>query len=214
MKILKEVVKSILFRLKPSHFILTLLAGIGLVIFLFVRWLSSVTFTSSPLFIIIILSFFFLLSRLSVLSSVGIGFLPFIMFGMMLKYGSIPNLAMIWSTTFIYCWIAQRSTPIDFAITKSVSNSLAQGIYLSLWTLTMIIFLKIVSMDYILANLMYVYMVTVGIYIVFMIICLITLACRPIPEVLIQNAMVMIPIQYFIFKFLGVGFLKYLQIIT
>ena len=204
-----DTIKQYLFKIRASHIILTLIIFVALITFLIVSWASNLTATNNPIFTIIILSIFFLLSRLSVLVKVGIGFLPFIMFGVMLKFGFVVNMAIIWVTTFIYLYIATRPTPIDFAITKGVQSSISQAIYLSLWTFAMIPFFYFFPLAVILTNPVMYYMLSVVIYIIFMTICLPIFAQEPMPMVLI-NGFIMIPIQWAIMTFLGQGFFAYL----
>jgi len=205
----KKTIRDFLFRIKPVHFIATLIAGLGLIVFLGYNLLSKFAAGHNALIIILLLSFFFLVSRMSVLSSVGIGFLILIMFGVMIAWGWFVNLLVIWFTTIAAVYLSRRSTPIDFAINKNIANYLAQGVYLSLWTFTMIIFFKLFSISYIMSHLTIMYMITVIIYIIFMVICLPTLAQRLLPEVLI-NGLVMLPFQWVLVVFFGRRFLEYM----
>jgi len=205
----KKTIKDFLFRVKPVHFIATLIAGLGIIVFLGYNMLSRFAAGHNTLIIILLLSLFFLASRMSVLSSVGIGFLIMIMFGVMIVWGWLVNLFIIWFTTIAAVYLSTRQTPIDFAINKSVANYLAQGVYLSLWTFTMIILFKLFSMNYIMSHLTFVYMITVVIYIIYMVICLPTLAQRLLPEVLI-NGLVMLPFQWVLVVFFGRRFVEYM----
>jgi hypothetical protein len=205
----KKTIKDFFFKVKPVHIITTLIAGLGLLVFVSYKLLSVLAGINNSILLICLLALFFLISRLSVLSSVGIGFLPLIGFGIMAVWGIWVNLIIIWVTTFIYVKIAVRPTPIDFAITKSVANSLAQGVYLSIWSVALWILFKVVSMNYVMSHLTFIYMLSTGIYIVFMVILLPTLAQRPLPEALI-NGIIMIPFQWILVLFFGQKFMQYL----
>jgi len=209
MKNAKKTITDYLSKIKPIHFIFTLVVGLGLIILLVSQLLSHFAATNNAFWVVFMLSIFFLLSRLSILVKVGIGFLPFIMFPIMIVFGPLVNLAMILATTAVYCWIAVRPTPFDFLITKGFASSIAQMIYLSIWTFAMIPFLKIISLSYIQAHLTFVYMLSVLIYIIFMVICLPLLAREPIPMALI-NGMLMLPIQWLLITFFGARFLEYM----
>jgi hypothetical protein len=205
----KKTVKDFLFRVKPVHIVTTLIAGLGLLVFVGYKLLSVLAGINNSILIICLLGLFFLISRLSVLSSVGVGFLPLIGFGTMAVWGIWVSLIIIWVTTFIYVKIAVKPTPIDFAITKSVTNSIAQGVYLSAWSIALWILFRFVSITYVMSNLTLIYMISCGIYIVFMVILLPTLAQRPLPEAII-NGLVMIPFQWILVVFFGQKFMQYL----
>jgi len=210
MKKVKDALKKFLFsKLKPVHIISTLIVTIILVIFVVGKFLAHLAGTNNVIMVLFILSFLFLLSRLTILTKVGIGFLTIIMFGVMLVFGTWVNLIMIWSTTAIFCWLAVRPTPIDFAINKGVASVLAQAAYLTLWTFAMIPFYKIFSADYIMAHLTFTYMISVLIYVIFMVICLPLLAREPVPMALI-NGIIMLPIQWVVITLLGPRFMEYM----
>ena len=205
----KHIIKDFLFKVKPIHIIITVVLTILVILFLAGKVLAYFAATHNALVVIIILSVFFLVSRLSVLTQVGIGFLTFIMFPMMIVFGPWVNLAMVWSTTAIFCWIAAKPTPVDFAINKNIMSSVAQGIYITLWTGAMVIFLKFISLEYIMAHLTFTYMMSVLIYTIFMVITLPIMAKQPVPIVII-NGIMMFPVQWVLIIFLGPKFMTYM----
>ena len=96
----------------------------------------------------------------------------------------------------------------DFAITKGVSASMAQFAYLSLWTVAMVVLFRFLTVEYIMSNLVMVYMISVLVYVAFMVICLPLLAREPIPIVIV-NGMMMTVFQYFLVTYVGHAFMQY-----
>lgn len=205
----KEALKDFLFKLKPVHFIVPALIVVGLIIFLLGKAISLLFHIQSIFWVILAMIVLFLFSRLSILVKVGIGFMNFIMFFTMLTFGPWITLLMVWSTTAICYWVAMRPTPIDFMIMKGASTSLTQGVYLSLWTFTMIPLFKFVEVSYVQSHLLFVYAISITIYVVYMAICLPLLAQEPIPAV-ITKCILMIPFQMFLMMLIGQRFLNYM----
>ena len=204
-------IKKILLQMTPAKIIFSFLSVLIIIIFLLIPFvLKSVSYLSNtPFFLLSILTILLLMTRLSVIVSVGIGFVNIILFGVQLTYGAIPALIMVVVSTWLYIMIAKRPTPIDFMITKNVTSALSQLIYISLWIMFAIPLYKILGLSYIISHLTLVYMISVTLYIIFMVICLPIIARQPIPMVFI-NAMIMYPIQFIIITYLGPGFMNFM----
>ncbi len=196
--------------MSPAQIILSIFLVFGFLLAIMLFTIFKAPHENSPLVGLTILTTMLLLTRLSILVKVGIGFVTFILFPVTLFFGAIPALIMIAITTFIYLQIATRPTPFDFAITKGVQSSIAQFIYFSLWVITLVPIFRILGTDYVLANLTFVYMLSIGIYVVYMIIFLPFFAREPLPMALI-NGMVMFPIQFFFITYLGERFFNYVM---
>lgn len=203
--------KDFLSKMSAGQIIASIVIVVGFLIFLGVRVILKVSAggNNTPL-IIVFLTLMFLLSRLSIIVKVGIGFLSYILFPLQMMFGPLLSFAIIFSTTAIYVWLATRPTPIDFAITKAVSSSFAQTIYLSLWTIAMIPLFWFLSVEYILAHIVPVYMLSVIIYVIFMVICLPIFAREPIPVVMI-NGMMMTTFQFFLISYTGRQFFMWIM---
>ena len=161
------------------------------------------------IFMLFELTILLLLSRLSILTKVGVGFANLIMTGVMLVFGLMPVLVMIWVTTAAYIYLAVRPTPIDFAINKGVASALNQCVYLSLWALTMAFVYKAFGIPYIVGNLVFVFMISVSVYVFYMMICLKLFTVEPIPMILL-NGVLTLGVQYMIITYVGMQFIKYM----
>jgi hypothetical protein len=200
--------QDFIFKMSGGQIIASVLIVGCFLVFLLIRAISNISMSTSTPVALLMLTLFLLLSRLSIIVKVGIGFLSFILFAVQMVFGPLVSFAMIASTTLIYCYIATRPTPIDFAITKGVSASMAQFVYLSLWTVAMIVLFRFLTVEYIMSNLVMVYMISVLIYVAFMVVCLPIFAREPIPVVIV-NGMMMTTFQYFLIKYFGQSFMQY-----
>lgn len=210
---IKKAFQDALFKLKPVHIVATLIVLLVLLIFLFSAGLSYLFKTQSTFGVLLLLTILLLLTRITVLTKVGIGFTTFILFPVQMVFGFWTAFIMIWVSTAAYCFIASKQTPIDFAINKSAGGAFVQGVYLSLWAVSLAIFFKFVSISTIVSHLKLTYMIGVFLYVVFMVICLPTFAKEPVPIVLI-NGMIMFPIQFVLITILGPRFIQYLLTVT
>lgn len=198
------------FRMRPAQMIAGLLIILAFVIFLLVSPVVNVPdgfFTK--VFLVVELSVLLLLSRLSTLTKVGVGFANLTLTGVMLTFGVWVALGMIWVTTLIYIYMATRPTAIDFAIKKGVGGAVCQCIYLSLWAGTIIFVYNAFGLAYIMDNLVFVYMISVAVYVVYMMICMPIFMQTPIPMVLIDG-MLTVVVQFIIIKYLGHTFMVYM----
>lgn len=210
----KGAIKKFLFNLTPAQLVFSLIVILGILLFFVFKLISgfasNVSGSQSPLLALILLTIALLLTRLSILAKVGIGFMPFILFGVQMVFGPAVSFAMVLVTSYIYIKIATKPYWFDFLISKGVSSAMAQTIYLGLWTGALMVLFKLLTVEYILSNLVFVYMVSLLIYIIFMSFCLPFFSQEPVPLVLV-NGMMMAVFGYFLMKYAGVQFINYLM---
>ena|GEM_PF-5056443 len=207
-------IKKFLFNITPAQLLFSLAVIIGIVLFLVFKLVSGVVSGvsgggHSTFLVLIMLTVALLLTRLSILVKVGIGFVSFILFGVQMVFGPLISFGMVVITSYIYIKLATKPYFFDFLITKGVHSAIAQTVYLGVWTGSLIVLFRMLSVEYIMSNLVFVYMVAVLLYVVFMVIFLPLLAQEPVPMALI-NGMMMMVIQYFLIKYLGLQFMNYL----
>lgn len=208
----KESLKDFVFRLKPMHFIVPALLILGIIIFLLGKMIVALAHLqiSGAIWVMLAMAVISMLSRLSVFIKVGIGFMFFTLFFFILTFGPLATLIMLGITTPICYKIATNPTAVDFMIMKSGSPYLTQGIYVTLWILTMIPFFKIFGIAYVQAHLTFVFFLSLIIYVIYMGICLPIFAQEPVMAVINKIAL-MIPFQMMLVFFLGKKFLIYLM---
>jgi hypothetical protein len=212
---MKKSLKKFLFNITPAQILFSLAVVIGFIGFIVFRLVSGFVGNvsgggASALSVLTMLTIALLLSRLSIIVTVGIGFLPFILFGVQMVFGPLVSLAMVVVTTAIYLKIAVKPYWFDFLITKGVASAMAQLVYLGLWTVAMIGVFHFLTVEYIMSNLVFVYMISIVIYVAFMVVCLPMLAREPVPKTFI-NGMMMFVFQYFLIKYTGLSFMNYIM---
>ncbi|MFH1424216.1 MAG: hypothetical protein ABIG20_00880 [archaeon] len=204
-------IKNFMFRMSATQIIAGIILLASVLIFVLFSAISSASgIGSHPIFGFLLLCFLLLLTRLSILVKVGIGFVNIILLPVTMYYGLLPAFAMILLTSYIYIKIATRPTPIDFLITKGVQGAIAQSIYFSIWVLTIHLMFKFVSFEYFFIHLTFMYMLCIAIYIIYMVPALHIIALDPLPITLV-NGMMMMAVQFILITLTGSSFFMFVK---
>lgn len=208
-----DKLKRSVFKMSATQIIASLVFISGFLILLFIYALGKISIVKNQFLVLALLTLLLLLTRLSILSKVGIGFVCTILFPVTLFFGLIPALAMIAATTYIYIKIATRPTPVDFLITKGVQSAVAQLIYFSMWVCSISLAFRFLGASYVMGHVVTVYMLSVLLYVIYMIILLPLVAKEPVPMALI-NGMMMMAFQFLLIKTVGPRFFQYLSMLA
>ncbi|MAF88977.1 MAG: hypothetical protein CL963_00470 [Euryarchaeota archaeon] len=193
----------------PGKFIATIIMVFLLALLITLAWTANVGGENEAINAILLLSVIFLLSRMSILNRIGIAFMHIILFGLMLYFNLWLVLAIIVVTTAIIIRINSKPRLIDFALIKDSQVAIAQLIYLSIWSLVVMVIFELVGTRGILSNLGFYYFLSLTVYMVFFVILTLVLTARPVPEVMIKIAMIYM-FNWILYNYILSDFLNYL----
>jgi len=178
-------------------------------IFLITKTIGTLSSTTTSVWVYIALLSANIITALWLLNKVGLAVAILPMLGILMKWGVVEVLGLIYITAIIMMFMATRSTPIDFAISKDAYGAVTMSIYQTIWVLIMAPVVSFLGNAYILSHLTVVYMFATMVYVILMVIFLPLLAREPLPAVMI-NGLVMIVVEYLQLYLIGAWFFAYI----
>jgi len=208
-KVEKSKVTKFLANRTPIQLSILLVSGIGLIAYSFYLIFSVLAYsTAIQLFIIIYI--INLVSAMWLFNKIGLAVGILFLLGVLMRYGTLATLALVYMTCLVWMYFSVRPTPIDFAISKGVQGSFAMMIYQTIWVLIMTPVVGYLGNAYILSHLVLVYMLSTVLYVVLLIIFLPLIAREPVPTVL-MNGMVMTAVEYAQVIYIAPWFFAYIM---
>ncbi len=136
--------------------------------------------------ILFLLLLMLLISRMTVLTKVGVAFIFPILFAVNFVYGTLAALLILWLSTMFFIFLALRPTPIDMFIHKGAGPVVTQTIYLSLWLVLVGISFAVIPSHEVLSNLRVFYLSWLAVYVTFMYFAYRIFTVDPIPQILLN----------------------------
>jgi len=188
--------------------ILMFITGTALLVyslFLFMGVLSS-----TGLWFFLILFVINLITAMWLFNKIGLAVGIIILLGVLVRFGALADIAMVWMVGLVYMYFSTRPTPIDFAITKGVQGAAAMMIYQTIWVAIMAPIVSWLGTSFVLSNLVLVYMLSTVLYVILLMIFLPLITKEPIPTAL-MNGIMMLAIEYAQVKLFGTWFFAYIM---
>jgi len=207
----EEKSKIAKFLAKRNVWQLAIIGALGLFFTIYsIYWIASLITFSNAFWLFVILFIVNLVCSMWLLNKIGLAVCIMILLGLLVKYGALTTIAMIWITCLVWMYFSTRPTPVDFAITKGVQGAFAMMIYQTIWVIVMAPIVWYLGTAYILSNLVLVYMLSTAFYVLLMVIFLPIFAHEPIPTAF-MNGMVMLGLEYAQVKLYGTWFFAYIM---
>jgi len=172
----------------------------------------SAAINSSPqnnVLVLFLLLLMLLISRITVLTKVGVAFLFPILFAVNLVYGTLATLLILWVSTMLFIFLALKPTPIDMFIHKGAGPAITQTIYMSLWIVLVGISFSVVPFNEVLSNLRVSYLSWLAVYVTFMYFAYRIFTADPIPQILL-NVFSSAGFQYLTITFFEASYRSYI----
>jgi len=193
----------------PIQLSILLVGSIVTVVYFLYLFVSILT-SSAAIWLFVMLFIVNLISCMWLFNKIGVAACIIILLGVLVRYGPLPLLALIYTTAFVWMYFSVRPTPIDFAITKGVQGSVAMMVYQTLWVVIMSPVVSHFGTAYVLNHLVFVYMLGTVVYVILMMIFLPLITREPIPTVL-MNGMVMTAVEYAQVIYIAPWFFAYIM---
>jgi hypothetical protein len=199
----------------PAVAIITrIIGGVTLVaISLYLLFSKFSTAINTPqqnnILILFLLFLMLLISRMTVLTKVGVAFIFPILFAVNFVYGTLAALLILWLSTMFFIFLALRPTPIDMFIHKGAGPVVTQTIYLSLWLVLVGISFAVIPSHEVLSNLRVFYLSWLAVYVTFMYFAYRIFTVDPIPQILL-NVFASAGFQYLFITFFEASYRSYI----